>query len=1045
MCVACAAARGRLLPSFARNGPTGMVPVRLELQNFLSYGTEAPPLDFEGFDVACLSGRNGQGKSALLDAITWAVWGQARKSSGKRKPDDELIRIGTRHMQVTFTFDLDGVRYRVQRTFSRSASGKTTTSSLEFQMQTAAGDGAAAYKTLTGTTQRDTQQRIEDTLGLTYETFINSAFLLQGRSDEFTKKSPSQRKEILVNILRLERYEALGRLARRRVRTAREARTTATADVERLQERLEDVPAWTKERDAVQASIADVKERLADLRATEKQLTEQQADLDAKAREAESVETAMQRLDDRVAQHREEIDALDTRINEADALLDESEQIQKAYARYEALQQERNTLDEQRDLHRGIEKQIDQAKANLQDRRRQVEARLDRLTVEKKSFAQSLNECENTLSQRPRIRRKLKAAQAARQQKSEMDVRRETRERLRNQIEAAERTLVGQRQQLQGEHDAVQQQIEQARKTLQHTADVADRIDALEAKNERRAALQEQLHELERKGKTATEALQARRGEVDALQETLTQKREALERFRTVDEQTCPTCGTDLTPSHRHTVETTLQERIESLTTRLADRTAEVERLATRRDDLRRRYAGLRDDRSALASVPQELATAREQQRTRAETKETLQQLQETAATLKRRIEERAYGEDVRAKRQRLKRQLQELSFDADAYERVQEEAAQVDRYRDRLQEMETLQSRAEQLTKKIQQHEATLQELRTSLDDGTAFGDLPDTIERLKNQLQQIGFAPERLQEVRRSLKALQDAGSRMKDLVHAQQNRDDWKQQRTRLQKRIAEALEEKKQLATTLRTLRSDVKQRTAVEKQQAANAKAVRDAESKLADLRQRLGQLQQRLASAKEDRAALQAAQARRQEAEEERVTYAHLRTAFSKHGIPSLIIEETLPEIEERANALLARLTDSAMHVRLETLKEKKTGGTKETLEIIITDEKGMPRPYETFSGGESFRVNFALRIAMAQLLAERSGVRVRTLVIDEGFGTQDEQGIQRLVEAIEAIREDFAKVLVITHLPRLKQAFPVRIEVEKDPVTGSTFDVVGV
>jgi len=63
--------------------------------------------------------------------------------------------------------------------------------------------------------------------------------------------------------------------------------------------------------------------------------------------------------------------------------------------------------------------------------------------------------------------------------------------------------------------------------------------------------------------------------------------------------------------------------------------------------------------------------------------------------------------------------------------------------------------------------------------------------------------------------------------------------------------------------------------------------------------------------------------------------------------------------------------------------------------------------------------------------------------VIDEGFGTQDEEGIERLVEAIQSIREDFAKVLVITHLERLKQAFPVRIEVEKDPATGSTFELV--
>lgn len=133
----------------------------------------------------------------------------------------------------------------------------------------------------------------------------------------------------------------------------------------------------------------------------------------------------------------------------------------------------------------------------------------------------------------------------------------------------------------------------------------------------------------------------------------------------------------------------------------------------------------------------------------------------------------------------------------------------------------------------------------------------------------------------------------------------------------------------------------------------------------------------------------------------------------------------------------IAQAADRRPHARLpaHAARQKKSGGTKETLDIIITDEQGAARPYETFSGGEAFRVDFALRLALAQLLAERSGVRVRTLVIDEGFGTQDPQGLQHLVEAIQAVQSDFDKILVITHLSELKQAFPVRIEVEKDPV----------
>ncbi|HRF95563.1 MAG TPA: hypothetical protein PLZ51_10225, partial [Aggregatilineales bacterium] len=61
-----------------------------------------------------------------------------------------------------------------------------------------------------------------------------------------------------------------------------------------------------------------------------------------------------------------------------------------------------------------------------------------------------------------------------------------------------------------------------------------------------------------------------------------------------------------------------------------------------------------------------------------------------------------------------------------------------------------------------------------------------------------------------------------------------------------------------------------------------------------------------------------------------------------------------------------------------------------------------------------------------------RAGAQLRTLFIDEGFGTQDENGRGKLVEAITAIQDDFAMVLVITHIDELRDSFPVHIMVEK-------------
>jgi exonuclease SbcC len=63
--------------------------------------------------------------------------------------------------------------------------------------------------------------------------------------------------------------------------------------------------------------------------------------------------------------------------------------------------------------------------------------------------------------------------------------------------------------------------------------------------------------------------------------------------------------------------------------------------------------------------------------------------------------------------------------------------------------------------------------------------------------------------------------------------------------------------------------------------------------------------------------------------------------------------------------------------------------------------------------------------------------------VIDEGFGTQDEEGIERLIEAIQSIKEEFDKILVVSHLESLKRAFPVSIEVIKHPESGSKFRII--
>ena len=156
-----------------------------------------------------------------------------------------------------------------------------------------------------------------------------------------------------------------------------------------------------------------------------------------------------------------------------------------------------------------------------------------------------------------------------------------------------------------------------------------------------------------------------------------------------------------------------------------------------------------------------------------------------------------------------------------------------------------------------------------------------------------------------------------------------------------------------------------------------------------------------------------------------------------------MLIEAALPEIEEHSNELLDRLTGGEMRVTFDTqrVSKSKQENLIETLDISISDSTG-ERPYENYSGGEKFRINFAIRLALSQILAHRAGARLQTLVIDEGFGSQDPEGRQRLVEAINAVQDKFACILVITHIDELRDKFPARIDVEKI-ATGSRVSVV--
>ncbi|MGD0795204.1 MAG: SMC family ATPase [Dehalococcoidales bacterium] len=340
----------------------------------------------------------------------------------------------------------------------------------------------------------------------------------------------------------------------------------------------------------------------------------------------------------------------------------------------------------------------------------------------------------------------------------------------------------------------------------------------------------------------------------------------------------------------------------------------------------------------------------------------------------------------------------------------------------------------------KLAEHRSALSDIEQRLarrDFAAAEQQAMGAIER---ELAGLDYAPARHDEARRQLQQLESCERDKNSLDEA-----------LRLIDREKETAEKAQQEA---QSKRDSVKLDTEKKEGLAAELVGLPAARQELAaaevgykELTARRSQSQEALGSIKAQLQRLGELEIKQKEKEDlmarsagEEALYRDLARAFGKTGIQALLIEVALPEIEAEANRLLARMTDNRMHVKFETQKETKRGTVQETLDISIADELGT-RSYEMFSGGEAFRINFAVRIALSRLLARRAGAPLPTLIIDEGFGTQDSTGIEKLKEAITSIQDDFDKILVITHLEELKDAFPTRIDVTKT-AEGSMFSV---
>lgn len=396
----------------------------------------------------------------------------------------------------------------------------------------------------------------------------------------------------------------------------------------------------------------------------------------------------------------------------------------------------------------------------------------------------------------------------------------------------------------------------------------------------------------------------------------------------------------------------------------------------------------------------------------------------------------------LRAERDDKREQYRQCSAEIDGVNAGSKlRQAQIDSWATQLKALPALQQRlgalgegarlAQEASAALPSERRQLTQLETRLENDDFSAELRRQLEQLGRQRDEIGYDPASHADIRSQLEAFATYDRQHSQLEFARASLPEARQIRDDTAARLAAMRGSHEQAEGRLARVSSAIAALEAQAREEGERREQAENVRAEVQRFNERATILEQELNAIGAGRESLKRLGARLESAQRRQSLTNELRAAFGRNGLPALIIETAIPELEAVTNDLLARMTAGRMSLRLSAQRQKISGGSAETLDIEIADELGA-RGYELYSGGEAFRINFALRIALSKLLARRAGAQLRALFIDEGFGSQDEAGRDKLVDAINTIQADFDLILVITHIDELRDAFPAQLLVEK-------------
>jgi DNA repair protein SbcC/Rad50 len=990
-------------------------PLALDLAHFGPFVRHA--VDLEAFStdgIFLIHGDTGAGKSTLLDAIAWALYG---RGLGARERDDHLrskTAPADEATAVSLTFALGERVYKVRRAmgFERPAKrgGGVTRQPPEAVLECLSGDD----RFVTVASPRKVDAEIERLLGLPYEQFTRIIVLPQGEFRDLLLARAEDRERLLERLFGTELYKSIEVALRDAERDLERDLGEGRA---RLDAALRGVGATTRdELSALRADTDAMRTRAESaVRVTESSLATAEKSLrdaveaDARNRDRAAARASLAALDAHAPEVVERARTLD--LADRAALCDDAaerharaeERAERAVAAHvhaKAELAESTRLVDDPELAPAKER----ARLDAREAAREKRTRLEQLQRELEDVASSERALDHARSFRDSALAQLREldAQAARTSAAVAD---------------KQRTL--------DEGRRAEQQLPAA---ILRVEEVDRRVQALRA----RVALEEQLREVSR-------TLRGAERQVAHGRERLAKAREERDRTRDAERSVyaailaralhegapCPVCGSHEHPSPaaespstpapeaRRDAETAHDDALaalgksESEHARLeGERDAVARQLDTQRghdpasaeeldearraaasalDEVRRAKRSGDDAERAIAALRKDLsrieASRVQPERTAAEATATIAQLEPRVAAARARLAEDGVDDAT-------------LLAAVDAARREESKLAdEVESMRARRTALETRRSRAA----------AAFEHAERARDDAEA--EVEARAAELTQTLESNGFS---------SFEAMVDARRTTAERASMREAVATHRAARTRAEDTLASLGPDEP--AGDVAALES------AATAARAANAEAQRE----VGTVTERATQLAG--VATRVEAWATQSAEAERRWQVARKVSDAVNGRHEGKTRLSRYVLLEQFDRVTACASARLDMMSDGRFTLRRR--ESRQTGGE---FELVVDDAYAgsVERPVATLSGGEMFMASLAMALGLSDVVqAWAGGVRVESLFVDEGFGTLDEEALDKAVSVLESLGEQRRMVGVVSHVPELRKRIAARLEV---------------